>query len=238
MFQITADLSTLSHEQREFVSDFILNFPSDNVVTDNPEPTIIPSLSVYYDGDEPSPEVAFAATDNRLAELQDDAVVRAFSLVPTQAVASTATVAAALPALPTTGAAALDKDGLPWDERIHSSNRAINADGSWRTKRGVDKTLLATVESELKALMGIPAIPTPPPVTDAPAAAVGTADARNAFVKLLSKATSLIQGNKLTQEELSAAVVSCGIPSLPLLGNRLDLVPQVEATIDAMTAGR
>lgn len=43
----------------------------------------------------------------------------------------------------------LDDRGMPWDERIHASSKAINADGTWRYKRGVDKTLIDEVEKEL-----------------------------------------------------------------------------------------
>ena len=49
----------------------------------------------------------------------------------------------------------LDKNGFPWDQRIHSSSKGINEDGTWRAKRGVDKELVKTVEAELKQLMGI-----------------------------------------------------------------------------------
>lgn len=44
-----------------------------------------------------------------------------------------------------------DSTGLVWDERIHASSKALNADGTWRTKRGVDKALVAEVEAELRA---------------------------------------------------------------------------------------
>jgi hypothetical protein len=44
-----------------------------------------------------------------------------------------------------------DSRGLPWDERIHSSSKEKNKDGSWRYKRGVDKNLLPQVEAELLA---------------------------------------------------------------------------------------
>lgn len=44
-----------------------------------------------------------------------------------------------------------DVNGLPWDERIHSGTKALNADGTWRTKRGVDKALVASVEAELRS---------------------------------------------------------------------------------------
>jgi hypothetical protein len=232
MFQITADLSELDTEQRESLAAFILSFPrKDNreyKLTEAEETVIIPSFTVDSEEDEQSPEVAFA---NAGPVLVPDPTVAATFIAP---------VVAALPALPTTGAAVLDKNGLPWDERIHAGSRAKNADGSWRTKRGVDAALVTQVESELKALMGIPpppavaAIPPPPP---APIAQSVVAD-RNAFVKMLSKASAAVQAGKLSQDELNSAVISAGVPSLPLLAHRLDLVPQVEATIDAMTAGR
>ncbi len=42
-----------------------------------------------------------------------------------------------------------DKRGMPWDERIHASSKSINADGTWRNKRGIDKDTLEAVEKEL-----------------------------------------------------------------------------------------
>jgi hypothetical protein len=234
MLQISADISALTMEQRQAVSAFILSFPptgnnSQSQVTDDSESVIIPSFSVHSEEDESdelSPEAVFSTTALTLVPA-----------LPTPAVASTAIVAAALPASPTTGAAVLDKNGLPWDDRIHAGSRVKVADGSWRIKRGVDAALVTQVEAELKALMGIPtAVAVPPaPIAETPAAVVGD---RNAFVKLLTKASALIPAGKLSQEELNSAVISVGVPSLPLLAHRLDLVPQVEALIDAMVAGR
>ena len=43
-----------------------------------------------------------------------------------------------------------DSTGLQWDERIHASSKALNADGTWRTKRGVDKALVESVEATLR----------------------------------------------------------------------------------------
>lgn len=39
----------------------------------------------------------------------------------------------------------LDKNGIPWDERIHAGTKRKNADGSWSLKKGVDKDLAAEV---------------------------------------------------------------------------------------------
>lgn len=56
----------------------------------------------------------------------------------------------------------LDKTGLPYDARIHSSTKAVNNDGTWRNKRGVDPALLTSVTAELRAAAA--------PLADAPPA--------------------------------------------------------------------
>lgn len=49
-----------------------------------------------------------------------------------------------------------DKDGLPWDERIHSSNHKMNADGRWQRRRNVEDAYYEQVKAEL---LGTPATP-------------------------------------------------------------------------------
>jgi len=64
---------------------------------------------------------------------------------------------------PSNGAASDDVDatGLPWDERIHSSTKGVNEDGSWKKRRGGPKGAeLAAIEAELRG--AAPADPTPP----------------------------------------------------------------------------
>lgn len=69
-------------------------------------------------------------------------------------------------------APAADSAGIPWDERIHSKTKAVNADGKWRGRRGVTAELVTQVESELKArgaapmyMPSGPSIGLPPPQT-------------------------------------------------------------------------
>ena len=45
----------------------------------------------------------------------------------------------------------LDAKGLPWDERIHSSNKAKKADGSWHKRKGLADGVFEQVEAELRA---------------------------------------------------------------------------------------
>lgn len=169
----------------------------------------------------------------------------------------------------------LDAKGMPWDNRIHAESKGKIADGTWRKKRNLDPTLLATVEAELRQLMGAPGVtplapttapiaPTPPlapaaPVTanlptasvspavaaplppaapQAPVVGEVPADARAMFVALVGRASAAIQGQKVTQAEVNQCCVDAGVPALPLLANRLDLVAQVAAHIDALIAAR
>jgi hypothetical protein len=98
---------------------------------------------------------------------------------------------AAVPPAPPALGVDLDTDGLPWDNRIHASTRVKNADGKWRTRRGVDEAIVASVANELRAVVGaqddrmaafktaaelgiVPNVPPPPPATIATVAGTST----------------------------------------------------------------
>lgn len=233
MLQLSADLSVLSTSQRKAVADFIIAFPH-STPEHNEEFVSIPAFTTAdEDDDSPAPEQAFTAISSNLGPMP----------VP----------------IPVDNDR-LDKAGLPWDDRIHASSRVKTADGCWRKRRGIDDATVATVEGQLKALMGIPApvaaVPPPPPnptsavdsTFPAPVAAanvVPTAIAsappapttdRNAFVHLITRAGEAIAAKKLTQEQFTAAVKAIGVESIPLLANRLDLVPQVSVILDSYLA--
>src|SRR6478752_3491551 len=75
---------------------------------------------------------------------------------PVAAPPSYITPEAAAQGLPTAqpGAApgvTLDKNGLPWDGRIHASTKTTNKDGSWKALRGVSTDLVTQVEAQLRA---------------------------------------------------------------------------------------
>lgn len=71
---------------------------------------------------------------------------------PTQA-------ASASPATPGPAGVELDKNGIPWDVRIHSGGtnddgtHKKNKDGSWAKKKGVDDLTVSNVTKELQNLM-------------------------------------------------------------------------------------
>ena len=58
----------------------------------------------------------------------------------------------------------VDSKGTPWDARIHSERKAINADKTWRKRRGVSDETFNAVMTELHA--DDDAAPPPPPADD------------------------------------------------------------------------
>ena len=60
----------------------------------------------------------------------------------------------------------LDKNGIPWDERIHAGTKRKNADGTWSLKKGVDKELAAQIIAEYQV-----AAPSAPAAPEKPSAA-------------------------------------------------------------------
>lgn len=262
-----------------------------------------------------SPAAAFAQVDPTPAE------AFAGNVTPesAQAIASSNAVASA-PVQNTNNAPAssgvtLDKNGLPWDARIHAESKAIIADGTWRKKRGVDAALVTQVEAELRTLMAVPSpnvavspvapapaapivettapvspsfaailtantIPDaapvlgnvpPPPVApvnfagNSPATVTTVSNLGNVppaptsivapvasatvnppsvasaapsnFVEFIGKFAPLMAaGGKLTQDEVKAACATYGVAELHLLSNRNDLVPLVNAHLDAILA--
>lgn len=134
----------------------------------------------------------------------------------------------------------LDSDGLPWDARIHAGSKTrLKKSQQWKPKRGVDPDLKAEVEAELRAAMSAggsaekpaapaaPAEPAKPAPPAAPAAPAEPQGAITTFPALMSRITSA----GITQERASAAAKNQGLPSLPLLATRPDLIPAVAAEL-------
>ena len=82
------------------------------------------------------------------------------------------------------------------------------------------------------AAPSMPAAPSAAPAGEVPQ------DARQQFVGLVGRASAAIQGQKVTPAEVNQICADSGIPALPLLANRLDLVATVASRIDALIAAR
>lgn len=145
----------------------------------------------------------------------------------------------------------LDKRGLPWDNRIHSRTKTKTADGLWKSMRGLNPAVAKSVEAELFQAMSLPPIISesleapldapvmkpgfvPPP----PVAVTSTVDPiaapQNDFPALMTKITSVVHTGKTTSAAILKIVQEMGLPSLPVVASRPDLIPSLMARIDAL----
>lgn len=169
------------------------------------------------------------------------------------------------PVAPTNHAsAALDKDGLPWDSRIHSSSKEQNKDGTWRKKKGIDKELTPVIESELRRIMAVPttangagASPlvapmngTVPPLPAGVGAGNPTqpAPAVTAFAQFMMQVTPHVKSEanpagRLTPQEIAYFAKHIGLSdadgngNIMMLQHREDLIPQMQQLINSHLAG-
>lgn len=129
-----------------------------------------------------------------------------------------------------TGLVVTDKNGLPWDARIHASSKTMNADGSWRGRRNTDAHIIASVEAELRALMAIPApvainsvAPPPPP---------GAPVSPTTLAEMMPLLTTAMLAGKLQPTAVGEVLAEMGVAGgAPMLAARPDLVPQVWAAL-------
>lgn len=145
----------------------------------------------------------------------------------------------------TVTSAELDKEGLPWDARIHSSSRATIKDGTWKLKRGLESDYVEEVKAELKKVMNIPAEPAattpPPPAVNAfsvatvnklveagnGGSAIPAPPAASEGIPTLAQLMRAITTKKLEPQFVKDVLAQFDIPGLPVLGARQDLIPAV-----------
>lgn len=168
--------------------------------------------------------------------------------------ASAAPAPAPAPAAPaaTGSGVAVDKDGLPWDSRIHSdAAEKLAKTGYWKTKKNLPEGYKLQIEAELKAVMaagksapspttttaaaGAPPAPSAP-AAPAPAPAPGVAPAA-AATNPFATFTRWILDHKLSATDVVLEVQKLGLSAIPDLGKRHDLIPQVVAALQAKGLG-
>lgn len=172
------------------------------------------ALAILRDGDLSFPQLF--GDDDQERRGQSDIIPLAVPVPPVPAVppAVPAPPAAAVPAPPAASPAPaaasgdlsrpagpagpqLDKEGLPWDKRIHSNPATIKADGCWRSKRGLDAATKEAVTAELRQAMAAPPPGPPAPMFEEAAPGVplepspDTADASTVFAGGAAAASSV-----------------------------------------------
>ena len=213
--------------------------PAEAAVAQVPPPPVAPSTAV--------------AAAVPIAPVATPATSTAVPVPPVPAVPTVpAAPAPAAPAVLTNPAGIeVDRDGLPWDARIHASGRAKVADGTWRQKRGLKDTpeLKAAVEAELRQAMGAPVVsvvvPTPPvaapptaPVPAAPAAPTTAVQAApsETFATLMARVGPRLMSGAITEAQSLEVLTSIGLQSYTQLIQRPDLVPAAAVRYDALVA--
>jgi len=143
-----------------------------------------------------------------------------------------------------------DSDGLPWDGRIHSSSKARLADGRWRQRRNTDPAVVTAVTAELRSALSAPAavVPPPPAAVVPPPLAPASAVLSFPFPPIEEPATAAVPSppaaamtfpefmRAITAARLAPGVVleackAVGMPSIPALNQRPDLIPTVAAAL-------
>ena len=122
-------------------------------------------------------------------------------------------------------AAELDKDGMPWDERIHAGTKTKTAAGIWTKRKGVDDAVREAVTAELRAQYPAPAAPAAPAAPVAPAVPTITPPAppvvaQTSYTKLvdwLAKNTG--EGKYLNAEYVNSVFASNNTSIAALAGN-------------------
>jgi len=134
----------------------------------------------------------------------------------------------------------LDTQGMPWDVRIHARTKTKMKDGSWKKLRGIGPDVVKRVEGELKAVQNIPAPPPSVAVPVAPVTATAVIPAAPAvaavpgFTDLMALVTKSITEGTLKRDQVVEVLKPFGIPSLPLVSTRLDLIPAIMLALEGV----
>lgn len=146
--QITFNPFLLTADQATLLGDFLARAAGVLPLSDRPDvgaTEVAPQMPLFT-ASAPAP-VAVAS-------------VPAVPTSPSPAPVISAPPAVVPPAAPVALAPEKDKRNMPWDERIHSANKTMNADGTWRRRSKIGDDLVAQVEAELLGLPPAPPVPT------------------------------------------------------------------------------
>lgn len=198
----------------------------------------------------PLPPSAAVSTADAVASTTAPAAAQATS-APTVAPPVPSATSAAATQGPASGGE-IDRNGFPYDPRIHAGTKTKNKDGTWKYLRGVADSLVDEVENAYRAARGLvapaPATQTapPPPPVSAPAPAEGSApppppaapDAPGvSFGQLVARTQKLMQARTWLVPDMQAALKQVGLPDFPSLKARPDLFGQFDALLSAAELG-
>ena len=115
---------------------------------------------------------------------------------------------------------AFDSEGLPWDERIHSTPASISkTSGKWRARRNVQPLTVSNVVAELRAAgrVNVPMPPAPPVATVIPTPPAPPAPPAPPVASGVSAADIIAVGKALPPGKFNEALNAFGIANLVAL---------------------
>lgn len=114
---------------------------------------------------------------------------------------------------------AVDSEGFPYDPELHAETRAVNADGTWKVKRGKAEAA-AAARAAFKAKGGAEPAPAAAPAAALPVAATTTAmpgmppaaqtRAPISLDALVQRIVAGMGANKISNESLTALYAEAG----------------------------
>jgi len=261
MLEIKCNPATLTETERNYMADFLLNYPT--VIVNTPEAIEHAKLAAEQTTDPialfdptspPLPLGATAAPCSAGVEASRTALEVGGSAITGNDLSTNAPSLLVPSNVQTVGIAApqanspvpLDSEGLPWDDRIHTSARSKIANGTWKLKRGGDPAQVAAVKAELKSLMNVPNVQVnngtflQPPISNAvpPPPPVESLIIRDTFVDFIQDITEQLGSGKLTMGEITQCCSQVGIAAPNLLASRPDLIPTVATAISKIIASK
>lgn len=162
---------------------------------------------------------------------------RPLAAAPTVPQAPTPPAPSAAPAPAVAGGEVeVDVDGLPWDPRIHSDATERKAKtGKWKTRKNLPDGYKEQIEAELRGVPVTPATPAPAPAPSAPSPVATAAPAPTpggmTFPQFVQWAMGHTKAGRCNQTDVQLAVQEAGLTTVPDLAKRIDLIPQVMATL-------
>jgi hypothetical protein len=151
----------------------------------------------------------------------------------------------AAPPPPASGPVMLDSEGLPWDGRIHSSKKTVNADGSWKARKGFGKetTTYQTIVAEYRKTYPAPvkAAPPPPPAaaeTQAAAPPPPPPPGGMDFNGLMRKIGPMLQAKTINSADLNSLAAQVGLVTAPDLAAHPEKVADFNMMLDILLVGK
>lgn len=144
------------------------------------------------------------------------------------------------------GLGELDKNGTPWDARIHASTKTRNADQSWTRRRNTSDEVFNKVMGELQGQTTVPApptaanVPSPPPAAAVAFSTVPAAPPTGSpqtFAQIMTDIINAQRDGKIAPQDVIELLKSIGLNIVTDLNKNPEYIPVFKAMLDGKIKG-